>query len=251
MTLDLGQKTTLTCRACGMSYAPAQREDAALHARFHARAVAEGGGAVTPRIWPVIARALVAENKVWGTSSKALIVCVRGADAPAKRRAAAGCLRVAEKELGAVEVESEDLWRRVELKAGGGEGDAFCVFMCLSGHACVGLLLAERIETARVAQSHADGTPGADESEPAHEEGPVFAGEVEHSAVLGIARIWTAKTARRSGVALTLLEQARQHFLPDGAVAMEGIAFSQPTQMGAGLARRFFGKRWGWLVYTG
>ena len=255
LTLDLGQKTTLTCRGCGMSYAPAQREDAALHARFHARAVAEGGGAAAPRLAPQTVKALLAGGRVWGgglgSASSGVIVCVQRADEGGKRRAAETCLRVAEQELGAVEMKAEDLWRQIELKSGGGRCDAHRVFMCLRGQHCVGLLLAERIETARVAQSKADdGTPSAGDGGAPPE--AVFASDEEYPALLGIARIWTARSARRTGVALALLEQARRHFLPDGAaVEMDRVAFSQPTQMGAGLARRFFGKKWGWLVYTG
>ena len=260
LTLDLGQQTTRTCRGCGMSYAPARRDDAALHARFHARAAAEGGGAAPHRLAPRAARALAAGGAVWsagrGAAPGGVVVCVRRADGRAERRVAEECLRVAERELGALEMKAEDLWGRVELKHGVGWGDAHRVFMYLRGRECVGLLLAERIEKARAAVEEASASSAGNELAPAQPslavEGPVLASEEEYPATLGISRIWTAKSARRTGVAQALLEQARRHFLPDNEVVeMDRVAFSQPTQMGAKLARRFFGKRWGWLVYTG
>jgi N-acetyltransferase len=263
MTLDLGQKTTRTCPDCGMSYTPTQREDAALHARFHTQSAAESRGAAPPRISPQTVKALLAGNGVCsisggGGGASGAIVCVRPGDEAAKRRAAETCLRVAERELGAVEMRAEELWGQKELKSAGESGDAYRLFMCLRGQQCVGLLLAERIETARAAVSQAGGTalsdgevvPATQELSPV-EDCPVFASNEEYPAVLGIARIWTARSARRSGVAQGLLEQACRNFLPGAVVETDRVAFSQPTQMGARLARRFFGKKWGWLVYTG
>lgn len=101
-------------------------------------------------------------------------------------------------------------------------------------------------------------------------------------AKLGISRIWTAPTHRGQGIANSLLDQAIQHYnecvsehnsarsidtdpsQQDSAadkpkqeatdsletISKDQVAFSQPTDAGAKLARKWFGKKYGWLVYV-
>lgn len=101
-------------------------------------------------------------------------------------------------------------------------------------------------------------------------------------AKLGISRIWTAPTHRGQGIANSLLDQAIQHYNDRVAehnsaktidadpseedsvadkpkqetaesleiISMDQVAFSQPTDAGAKLARKWFGKKYGWLVYV-
>jgi N-acetyltransferase len=101
-------------------------------------------------------------------------------------------------------------------------------------------------------------------------------------AKLGVSRIWTAPTHRGQGIANSLLDQAIQHYndrvtehnsaqridddLPKPAsevdqpkqatsdelepISKDQVAFSQPTDAGAKLARKWFGKKYGWLVYV-
>jgi len=101
-------------------------------------------------------------------------------------------------------------------------------------------------------------------------------------AKLGISRIWTAPTHRGQGIANALLDQAIEHYNdrdsennnakridavisqqdsvgeePEQAtnfdlevVSKDHVAFSQPTDAGAKLARKWFGKKFGWLVYV-
>lgn len=88
-----------------------------------------------------------------------------------------------------------------------------------------------------------------------------------HPATLGISRIWVSSSHRRHGVATALLDAAtrdfcRYYYYEDvkryGEVerdrmrlVQERVAFSQPTDGGARLARRWFGKggEEGWGVY--
>ncbi|GME22052.1 Sister chromatid cohesion acetyltransferase eco1 [Neofusicoccum parvum] len=85
-----------------------------------------------------------------------------------------------------------------------------------------------------------------------------------HPAHLGISRIWVSSLHRRHGVATALLDAAARDFCGqqyygldeyDGAnkkrdrVPKELVAFSQPTDSGARLARRWFGAAEGWGVY--
>ncbi|KAK6397497.1 hypothetical protein LTR65_006474 [Meristemomyces frigidus] len=101
-----------------------------------------------------------------------------------------------------------------------------------------------------------------------------------HPAKIGISRIWTSPSHRHQNVAVTLLHTVVLHHrqraegvpdarLDDGrrsAVAKgvsdkqsktmttphgkDDVAFSQPTEAGARLARRWFGKLYGWAVYV-
>lgn len=99
---------------------------------------------------------------------------------------------------------------------------------------------------------------------------------------LGISRIWTSPSHRGQGVAQCLLDQALEyhnarvvqlnraneasvgHSKPDSdstsqaapsrqpieQINKDHVAFSQPTEVGAKLARKWTGKKYGWLVYS-
>nr|POF02258.1 n-acetyltransferase eso1 [Quercus suber] len=90
-------------------------------------------------------------------------------------------------------------------------------------------------------------------------------------ATMGIARIWTAPAHRHRNIATRLLDAALAHYDQDhhsihasfGDARGNGdrsrtrstksktlVAFSQPTEAGTRLARRWFGKKFGWLVYV-
>jgi N-acetyltransferase len=101
-------------------------------------------------------------------------------------------------------------------------------------------------------------------------------------AKLGISRIWTAPTHRGQGIANSLLDQAIERYnervsehnstksietnlsqqdsvaekpkqdTTDSleTISKDQVAFSQPTDAGAKLARKWFGKKYGWLVYV-
>jgi N-acetyltransferase len=108
---------------------------------------------------------------------------------------------------------------------------------------------------------------------------PIQLADVESPAVLGITRIWTSFTHRGQNIAPTLLDAAVKYhndfvaharepvpqlenvpaethavlFPPyekPAIVRREQVAFSQPTEAGARLARRWVGKAYGWLVYV-
>ncbi|KAK5700295.1 hypothetical protein LTR17_023052 [Elasticomyces elasticus] len=110
---------------------------------------------------------------------------------------------------------------------------------------------------------------------------PIQLAEESHPAVMGITRIWTSPHHRHQDIATTLLDTAVLHHnqhheahtkfragniefgsLPDWRESLnelnkpislrgkEDVAFSQPTEAGARLARRWFGKLYGWSVYT-
>lgn len=98
-------------------------------------------------------------------------------------------------------------------------------------------------------------------------------------AALGVSRIWVSPSHRGQGIAEILLDQALQHHNEHASnstrisktsdqpspklqkqtethsmelkqVSKDQIAFSQPTDAGAKLARKWNGKVYGWLVYV-
>ncbi|KAK3621461.1 hypothetical protein LTR56_022794 [Elasticomyces elasticus] len=110
---------------------------------------------------------------------------------------------------------------------------------------------------------------------------PIQLAEESHPAVMGVSRIWTSPHHRHQDIATTLLDTAvlhhaqrhetnmelwtnniqpgpladweeslRQLGKPISLKGKEDVAFSQPTEAGARLARRWFGKLYGWSVYT-
>lgn len=109
---------------------------------------------------------------------------------------------------------------------------------------------------------------------------PIQLGEECSPAVLGISRIWVSPRHRHQNIGMRLLDAAVEHHdhivadTSDGesgagqgygpsqsasecksatsSKRLEGkemVAFSQPTEMGAALARKWFGRNFGWNVY--
>lgn len=112
---------------------------------------------------------------------------------------------------------------------------------------------------------------------------PIQLSKNTHPAQVGISRIWTSPTHRQQNIAMTLVDTALLHHNQryerakaehaaklvdhessadiiaapreepkplERAKGKEGVAFSQPTEAGARLARRWFGKLYGWSVYV-
>lgn len=68
-------------------------------------------------------------------------------------------------------------------------------------------------------------------------------------ALCGISRIWVSPNSRRQGIASKLLECVCKNFLYVQQLEPEQIAFSDPTQMGQHLARKFFNTN-SFLIYN-
>jgi N-acetyltransferase len=106
---------------------------------------------------------------------------------------------------------------------------------------------------------------------------PIRIATTSSPAKLGISRIWTSPSHRGQGIAKALLDQAVAHYnervtmhdhtksanageaetrgSPQAVnrklelLTKDQVAFSQPTDAGAKLARKWTGKKYGWLVY--
>ncbi|KAI7549913.1 hypothetical protein KC331_g3513 [Hortaea werneckii] len=115
---------------------------------------------------------------------------------------------------------------------------------------------------------------------------PIQLSKQAHRASLGVSRIWTSPNFRHQNIASSLLDTAMKHHAQEkrNTVSREGVsgneskrrstsaerrgvveqdveslegirrkddvAFSQPTESGARLARRWFGRLYGWSVYV-
>jgi N-acetyltransferase len=231
-----------------MEYTPSNPEDVRLHKKFHTQNV---GGVDLKKTFCDSARA---ENCVWKGEDGDCVVEIRANDAPVKRRAVEDVLEVVAKELGSVSIPLEELWGEMRIPKPDTERrnmnhDRHKAFLYIRGMKCAGMCLAQRISTAfAVISPNSSAANSTDLNRDSSSS--VSRSSEQRKAVLGVSRIWTSNSARRAGIASTLLETARQNFLFGIEVPKEQMAFSQPTESGGKLARRWFGQESGWLVYT-
>jgi len=249
-----------------MGYVPSHAEDAALHRKFHALNV---GGVDISKAMSERLR----QNQVWSGGDRSFIAVVTRRDPPALRNKASEVLKVVNTELGAVPIPDEVLWSQTRNPItapaqmqgqDGGNGqnashpkkatldhstsDRFKAYLFVQGQKCVGACLAERIQEAfRVLGQ--DDVAGYTGQHPDTESSSISISAAAYPAILGISRIWTSNLHRKHGFATRLLDSARSSFLYGMSIVRADVAFSQPTESGGQLARKWFGQRAGWLVY--
>lgn len=260
MQIDLGGAVRKTCRTCGMEYIPSVKEDAALHTRFCAINV-EG---------VVMGKAFVKDDSVKRIHSeraredeKEMVVTVDRKSSLAARNKARKVLDVVNAELSATDIDDEHLWgglnpeqkiietRKNSTEGGDKRGDRFKAFLYLVHDKCVGFCLAEKISSAfgvvDGCVAGEDGTTIITSSKSSS----ISVATSADIALLGISRIWTSKRYRGKGLAVDLLECARNNFFYGVEAPKELVAFSQPTESGGRLAESWFGAEKGWHVYRG
>jgi N-acetyltransferase len=265
MQLDLVGDLRKTCKICGMEYIPSNTEDAMLHRKFHAMNV---GGVDFTKAFVHRLR----QNQVWAGGDGSFIAVIGRNDGLALRNRASEVLKVVNTELAAVAIPAEALWSQIPTptptvrdKDGDGKGqmpdsgkrtcsasDRFKVYVYIRANKCVGVCLAERILEAysvEVARDDAAQGSGSGQNMAELDSSSISVGTVAEPAMLGISRIWTSNLHRKHGIATRLLEAARSDFLYGMTIDKDMMAFSQPTESGGKLARRWFGKTAGWHVY--
>ena len=258
MQIDLGGEVRKTCRTCGMEYIPSIKEDAALHSRFCAMNV----GGVD------IGKAFVRDDSVKrvrseraGGDEKEMIVTIDRRSSMAARNMIRKVLDVVNAELSATDIDDEHLWgalnpeqKIIETRKGSSEGvdkrgDRFKAFLYLVHDKCVGFCLAEKISSALgVVDGCAAGEDG-NKVKTISKSSSISVSTAADIALLGISRIWTSKIYRGKGLAVDLLDCARTHFFYGIEAPKDLVAFSQPTESGGRLAKRWFGAEIGWHVY--
>ncbi|PVI03308.1 hypothetical protein DM02DRAFT_521221, partial [Periconia macrospinosa] len=260
--LDLVSEFTKTCKVCGMDYVPSHPEDVALHKKFHAMNV---GGIDIPKAMSEKLR----QNQVWAGGEGSFISVVSRRDSPALRNKAIQVLDVVNTELGAVPIPDEALWSQLrnpivtsrnpsEEKTQHSEkgtvkdylvSDRFKMYVYIQGQKCVGACLGERIQEAFAVLDQDDASAPSSQLSADSPSSCVSIANTADPAILGISRIWVSNLHRKHGIARRLLDSARCSFLYGMTVDKTKVAFSQPTESGGQLARRWFGRRAGWLVY--
>ncbi|KAF2728430.1 sister chromatid cohesion acetyltransferas-like protein Eco1 [Polyplosphaeria fusca] len=258
MQLDLVSQVQKTCKVCGMEYIPSNIEDAALHKKFHAMNV--GGIDVTKAMVQKLR-----EKQVWAGGNGSFIAVVRRTDTLACRNKTTDVLKIINMELGAVTIAEEALWSQVRVAllattqagegkapapATGSASDRFKTYLYIRGQKCVGACLAERIQEAYTVLARDDASDTTDSDRAQVDSSSVSVSDKTEPAILGISRIWTSNMHRKEGIATRLLDAATSDFLYGMTIDRSLVAFSQPTESGGQLARKWFGQRSGWHVYS-
>lgn len=246
MTLDLGQKTQRKCKICGMEYRPSSPEDAALHKKYHAQNV--GGIDLGKKF----VDSIFVNQKVWSGSLGEMIIVVNRSAEARKRRVVESVLDVVEKELGGVGIDREELWTEVSGTSNTdsmAKCDRYKAYLYIRGYKCVGVCLTERIRKAFEVQV-SDTEKAKVTPQPETRSSSITISAGSKPATLGVSRIWTSTFARGNGVARRMLDSSLDNFVYGMKVSKDMVAFSQPTESGGNLARSWFGKESGWLVYN-
>ena len=256
MQIDLGGDFRKQCRTCGMDYISSNTEDAALHQEFHKM---NSSGVDVGKILTKDAA-----TKSIGPRSKSLregeaVLIVDRRSSVASRNQVKKILDVVNRELSAPEIPQNDLWQALESNAkvlskrtraqevSDTRDVRFKAFLYLKGDTCIGCCLIEKISSAYTVVKPPNAEQQIECALP--ESSCISISEKTEAVLLGITRIWTSRASRRQGVAETLLDCARSHFFYGMEVTKDLVAFSQPTQSGAQLARRWYGTETGWHVF--
>lgn len=251
MQLDLASESRKACKTCGMEYIPSNAEDATLHRKFHAMNV--GGVDFTKT---TIDR--LRKNEAWSGGDGSFIAVIGRKDVLALRNRTSDVLKVVNTELGAVSISDEELWSQTRAPKAVQEQeskpalvDRFKTYLYIRGQKCIGACLAERIWDAYtvLAQDAASPQTRQLDAERETKSSSISISTATTPAILGISRIWISNQHRKQGIATRLLDYARSEFLYGLTIEKEKVAFSQPTESGGNLARRWFGCEDGWRVY--
>lgn len=242
-----------------MEYIPSVKEDAELHKKFCN--MNEGGIEMGKSfLKDDSVKKLRCDTPLF--SDKEAAVVVDQGSSLAARNTARRILDVVNKELGAANLDEDQLWGHIDGSSGerkvhgkrkadpGIERRAgrFKIFLHLIDHRCVGFCLAEKISHAFPVVS-GKVRPDDGEMAPFTKSSSISYSASAEIVLLGISRIWTSKSYRGQGLATKLLDCARSNFFYGVEVPSYLVAFSQPTESGARLARRWFKFETGWHVY--
>ncbi|KAI5204797.1 hypothetical protein E4T39_03464 [Aureobasidium subglaciale] len=268
MQLNFGQSMRKTCKECRMEYVPSAPEDVALHKKFHAQ---HTNGIFMDRDFLTKVKS---EKAVWHGPQGDFIIHLSGSQDPKHwLKKARAVFDMATADLGAVDIPDEKLWgsqfvtnstrKRAVNAKDGNDADRYKLYLYMNSGRCVGLCLAEGIDRAfkvigpkrgvEVEQKEVEQKEGKEtSSKPSGTGSPgcqlISISEESDEAAIGISRIWTSQGSRKKGIAKALLKCVAKTFLSK-VTPRDMVAFSQPTEMGTALARRWFGQEYGWHVY--
>ncbi|CAD0085283.1 unnamed protein product [Aureobasidium mustum] len=266
MQLNFGQSMRKTCKECRMEYVPSAPEDAALHKKFHSQHI---NGVSMDRDFLT---KIKSDKAVWHGPQGDFVICLSSQDPKHWLKKARAVFDMATADLGAVNIPDEKLWgsqfaassaRSKGTGANEENDDRYKLYLYVDNGKCVGLCLAEGIDKAfrvvepkkkaevkkeREAQETEQEMKVSD-SDKVRATELLSISEETDAAAIGISRIWTSRGSRKKGIARALLKCVAKTFLPK-VTSKDMVAFSQPTEMGTALARRWFGQEYGWHVYV-
>lgn len=205
-----------------------------MHKKHHARHRVEMGLSRT------FVQSLSQKNVIWRDEVGNIVTRVTREDQSTKRTHVETVLDAVEQELGGVGIPSSILWCNIRQR--------YAVFLYIRGDDCLGVCVAQKITSARRVLPFTENVQANAADENADKS--IIASKDDYPATLGISRIWTSKQARRKGIAKMLLDMAISNFEFAVSIPKEMVAFSQPTDSGTRLARSWFGREDGWLVYA-
>ncbi|MDI1485138.1 MAG: hypothetical protein OHK93_000273 [Ramalina farinacea] len=246
-----------------MEYIPSNKEDLALHKDFcgiNANGIEVGKSFLQDN---TLRRVLY---KRTGKDDIEVIVVDRRSS-PAAQRKLSKILEVVNVKLSAAVMSEEILWAPQEssnhdsnplAKRSGRRdqptkaGDSFKAFVHLLGERCVSVCLAEKVSRAfPVIDVRPQARTGDTASFDPSNGSSLSVSTSADIALLGVSRIWVSKAYRRRGLAFAMLESARNNFFYGLQVPKNLMAFSQPTESGGRLAKRWFEAETGWHIYDG
>lgn len=258
MQIDLGGDFRKACIQCGMEYIPSNREDAALHRGFHD--MNSTGIDVGKVLMKDVATRLIAPGKKPPREDDAVLMVDRQSSTVSRNKIRK-VLEVINSELSAPHIEDDDLWgglepkvrviptRRRNSEVVDSRGARFKAFVYLVGDRCIGCCLMEKINSGYPVVKKLVDQREKEETTFDAPSSSISISDRPESVLLGVTRIWTSRSFRRQGIAETLLDCGRRHFFYGMEVTKDLVAFSQPTESGAQLAKRWYGAETGWHIF--
>ena len=273
--LDFGQTNTpVTCGQCQMSYTPSAAEDVKLHSMYHNRH--KDGIELDKAFMKSAMKWCYEVPNIPGS----VVVVDRKISLPA-RRTVQKVLEVVNRELGSIEIPETELWGQKSLDGelddtNAKKVDCYKVFLHVINGKCVAVCLAERISKAYKVKTTSipikpsekaqasdperdlDGkddpalltpTSSATPQTQLSSSADLQIEDIARDVLVGVSRIWTSKTFRKRGIANNLLDCVLTQFIYGLDIEKEQVAFSQPTDVGAALAKSWFEAEAGWNVY--
>ena len=258
MQIDLGGNFRKTCIQCGMEYIPSNREDAALHRDFHD--MNSTGIDVGKNLMKDAATRLIAPEEKPLREDEAILMVDRQSSTFSRNKIRK-ILEVINSELSAPHIDDDDLWgglepniriratRRRNSEAVDSRAPRFKAFVYLAGDSCIGCCLMEKISSGYPVVNQSVNQMEKEDTTFDARSSSISVSDRPESVLLGVTRIWTSRSFRRQGIAETLLNCGRKHFFYGMEVTKDLVAFSQPTESGAQLAKRWYGAETGWHIF--
>jgi N-acetyltransferase len=227
MILDFGQKNVgyKHCKDCGMMFNLNDEQDCEIHKSYHRQkdTILKFNGWKSEKV----VREYVAEGRC--------IVIESSIDNKIALKKANDVLKYVDTQLGIQN--SIKLTNNLDESLNSIETNHYKYYLFIKDHKIIGFCLAENIAKAHKIQIQKDSHyVSYDQTQTI-------------DAICGISRIWVDSSNRRKGIATKLIDCVRANFIYYKILKKNQIAFSDPTEAGRNLARKYFDNE-EFLVYN-